>query len=372
MAFQDTCYSVIIDAILTDAGRRKMAAGKFEVTKFALGDDEIDYSLQASGSLIEQLHTEPTATTDPVVTLTGSALYEAFGTPMANIRYGLKSYPQQDILYMPVLKLNTKKKIDIAVQPGGGWAGSTSPTGSIIYLSVNSETSDKITVILSGAFDFLEASVTDSKKIVIESGLDTLPDIPSAEAQPIDYNPNNYGLVNLAARDFFLCRYGLLDYNFFVSTDARFINRVVGTRGCDGIFKNYANGTLEVNFISSYDCVPTTLNNPFDNYQTYMVEGVDNLIIDHHPVVHTSSVLVSALTGPKGTATALNLSIHNDLKVSSAGTRNYRYTNYGEINQKIFDTTHKFDYIDTTLYIVGAATDAELQVPIRIIRYVGK
>ena len=372
MAFQDTCYSVIIDAVLTDVGRKKMATGQFEVTKFAFGDDEIDYSLQASGSLIEQLHTEPTATTDPVITLTGSALYEAFGQPMANIRYGLKSYPQQDILYMPVLKLNTKKKIDIAVQPGGGWAGATSPTGSIIYLSVNSETSDKITTILSGTFDFLDAGSTDSKKIVIESGLDTTPGIPSLEAQPLDYNPDNYGLVNLQARDYFLCRYGLVDYNFFVSTDARFINGVVGTRGCDGVFKNYANGSLEVNFISSYDCAPTTLNNPFENYQTYRVEGVDNLIIDHHPVVHTSSILLSALRGPKGTATALNLSIHNDLKVNSAGTRNYRYTNYGEINQKIFDTIHKFDYIDTTLYILGGATDAELQVPIRIIRYVGK
>ena len=37
--------TIIIDATLTDAGRRYMAQGNFTVAKFALGDDEIDYGL---------------------------------------------------------------------------------------------------------------------------------------------------------------------------------------------------------------------------------------------------------------------------------------------------------------------------------------
>ena len=45
MAFQDNSYGIVLDAVLTDVGRKRMAEGKFKVTKFAVGDDEIDYRL---------------------------------------------------------------------------------------------------------------------------------------------------------------------------------------------------------------------------------------------------------------------------------------------------------------------------------------
>ena len=45
MAFLDNSGDIILDAVLTDVGRKRMAAGNFRITKFTLGDDEIDYSL---------------------------------------------------------------------------------------------------------------------------------------------------------------------------------------------------------------------------------------------------------------------------------------------------------------------------------------
>ena len=47
MAFLDNSGDIILDAVLTDEGRRRLALGdgSFRITKFALGDDEIDYSL---------------------------------------------------------------------------------------------------------------------------------------------------------------------------------------------------------------------------------------------------------------------------------------------------------------------------------------
>ena len=45
MAFLDNSGDIILDAVLTDTGRFRMARGDFKITKFALGDDEIDYSL---------------------------------------------------------------------------------------------------------------------------------------------------------------------------------------------------------------------------------------------------------------------------------------------------------------------------------------
>ncbi len=44
MGFLDNT-SITVDAILTKVGRRRLSAGDFRVTKFALSDDEIDYTL---------------------------------------------------------------------------------------------------------------------------------------------------------------------------------------------------------------------------------------------------------------------------------------------------------------------------------------
>ena len=56
MAFLDNSGDIILDAVLTDTGRLRLAQGdgSFKVTRFALGDDEINYGLynkdHASGS----------------------------------------------------------------------------------------------------------------------------------------------------------------------------------------------------------------------------------------------------------------------------------------------------------------------------------
>jgi len=47
MGFLDNSGDIILDAVLTDTGRMRLAQGdgSFKIVKFALGDDEIDYSL---------------------------------------------------------------------------------------------------------------------------------------------------------------------------------------------------------------------------------------------------------------------------------------------------------------------------------------
>jgi hypothetical protein len=56
MSFLDNSGDIILDAVLTDTGRYRLAKGDgtFRITKFALGDDEINYGSyninHASGS----------------------------------------------------------------------------------------------------------------------------------------------------------------------------------------------------------------------------------------------------------------------------------------------------------------------------------
>ena len=46
MGFLDhSTNNIIVDAVLTDIGRQKLANGTFSIAKFALGDDEVDYTL---------------------------------------------------------------------------------------------------------------------------------------------------------------------------------------------------------------------------------------------------------------------------------------------------------------------------------------
>ena len=46
MAFLDNSGDIILDAVLTDTGRMRLARGdgSFKIVKFAMGDDEIDYT----------------------------------------------------------------------------------------------------------------------------------------------------------------------------------------------------------------------------------------------------------------------------------------------------------------------------------------
>ena len=100
MAFLDNSGDIILDAVLTDTGRLRLAQGDgaFKISKFALGDDEINYGLydknHASGSAYFDLEVLQT----PVL--------EAFTNNTSNLKTKLVSIPRTNLLYMPILKLN--------------------------------------------------------------------------------------------------------------------------------------------------------------------------------------------------------------------------------------------------------------------------
>ena len=104
MAFLDNSGDIILDAVLTETGRRKMAEGNFKIVKFALGDDEIDYSLfnlnHPSGSAYADLEILQT----PVM--------EA--ATQVGLNSSLMTLANDDILYLPSLLLN--EKLDTAVK----------------------------------------------------------------------------------------------------------------------------------------------------------------------------------------------------------------------------------------------------------------
>lgn len=98
MAFQDNSGDIVLDVVLTDEGRRRLAMGnnQFSIVKFALGDDEINYALFDK--------TASTAQEDLAILQT--PVLEAFTNNMSSMKSRLLSLPNQELLYLPVIQLN--------------------------------------------------------------------------------------------------------------------------------------------------------------------------------------------------------------------------------------------------------------------------
>lgn len=100
MGFLDNSGDIILDAVLTDTGRMRLSKGdgSFRVVKFALGDDEIDYSLYNSSNTSGSAYFDLEILQTPV--------FEAFTNNGSNMKNKLVSIARNNIIYLPVLKLN--------------------------------------------------------------------------------------------------------------------------------------------------------------------------------------------------------------------------------------------------------------------------
>jgi len=100
MAFLDNSGDIILDAVLTDAGRQRMARGNFNIVKFALGDEEINYALYNSS------HPSGSAFNDLEIMQT--PILEAFTNNTSTMKSKLISISRPNLLYLPILRLNEK------------------------------------------------------------------------------------------------------------------------------------------------------------------------------------------------------------------------------------------------------------------------
>ena len=105
MAFLDNSGDIILDAVLTDTGRLRLAKGdgSFNITKFALGDDEINYELydknNASGSAYYDIEILQT----PVL--------EAFTNNTSLLKSKLLSISRTNHLYLPEIRNNATEGV---------------------------------------------------------------------------------------------------------------------------------------------------------------------------------------------------------------------------------------------------------------------
>jgi len=157
MGFLDNSGDIILDAVLTDAGRARLARadGSFQIAKFAFGDDEINY-----GSYNKN-HPSGSAYYD--LDILQTPVFEAFTNNTSILKYKLQSISRTNLLYLPVLKLN--------VQPSyGGSPDYALDSTNYNYLVACDTTTESL---IGGEEGVIKGVSNSNNYIVIDQGLDT-------------------------------------------------------------------------------------------------------------------------------------------------------------------------------------------------------
>lgn len=337
MAFLDNSGDIILDAVLTDVGRKRMAQGDFSINRFSVGDDEIDYQLynknHPSGSAYYDLE------------ILQTPILEAFTQTNASIKYGLTTYSSQNLLYLPSIVVNQKPNMisdfPIASKSGDG----------VIYLcddtTVDSDGNPTSAKINSDTNANVLGSDTTTRTILVETG------ITSDKLVPNGTNQSQY-----------IIRNGLLDNNFTVSFDSNYISEVQAPGGSGATFSNngVASGVPIFNFGALAGIPSTQSDTIMKDYQNATIPGFTNEVFEFISSGADISKNYSAITGPRGSFTCFSL------KINTSNISNQTYIEFGKTNQTQGTGTETYDYIDTIIYVRGATTKMTLQIPIRIIR----
>jgi len=121
MGFLDNSGDIILDAVLTDTGRLRLAKGdgSFKIDKFALGDDEIDYTLYDKNNTSGSAYYDISILQTPVL--------EAFTNNMSSMKSRLLTINDNDLLYLPVIKLFTQSGLGSEMASLGDASGFVVP-----------------------------------------------------------------------------------------------------------------------------------------------------------------------------------------------------------------------------------------------------
>lgn len=184
MSFLDNSGDIILDAVLTDAGRERLARGdgSFKIVKFALGDDEIDYE-NYNGL-------DPRGTPFYDLEILQTPVLEAFTNNTSSMKSKLITITRTNILYLPTMLLN---------QTGDGTGGGIplTPTGTligagIIPVAVDSTTATSLTTAITG-LQLMNASDPglSTNPLELDQGLNTTAISPETSI-PTDLYESQY------------------------------------------------------------------------------------------------------------------------------------------------------------------------------------
>ena len=333
MAFLDNSGDIILDTVLTNEGRKRLAAGTFKVTKFALGDDEINYSLydktNASGSAYFDLD------------LLALPVEIAHTDASISLKHKLFSIANQNLLYLPELKSDTSSV---------GQLGFASSVNAYAFIA-DDITYDAFTGTSSTALGdgFMDARTANSSVNTLRM------------RTPLGINNGDAGdpiSTTLSQVDS-----NLDETQYSIIVDDRFIKLVVpGTTITNGGGSLTAPTGLTNEIAGSTIATPAARSNVFS--------GDDNLRVYDVTTSTEPTLFLPKAVNPAGTfAGPSTNNVISPSFVVTQTNQDYIFTNYRTSQITGYaGTSVNVDVIQTSVKIVGSTTGLSITIPVELIR----
>lgn len=310
MGFLDNSGDIILDAVLTDLGRKRLAQGNFRISKFALGDEEIDYSQydinHPSGSAYFDLE------------ILQTPILESFTNNSSTMKSFLVTYANSDLLYLPVLDLNETVGASLNTTTKSFLLSTTNLTRTTEVLA---SANDRSTGLLFG-----DTSIgVDTRHIVLDQVL-TSEGSDQDSRMPADLIENEYTVY--------------VDYRLLRVTNATTSKTQVSTAFVDD-----------------------------DYIAAYQISGEDFLYEVDIPA--GDSISDTEIRGQVGPRLKLALDTSNDLRNSDllfnrVGTSGASLADLGLTSGGGVSSTYR--YIDTIVTVEGNKNGFSIDIPVRIFK----
>jgi len=310
MAFLDNSGDIILDAVLTDTGRYRLAKGdgSFRVAKFALGDEEINYRLYDKNNTSGSAYYDLSILQTPIL--------EAFTDNAAGLKSKLITISRNNLLYLPVLKLNETNAVTQRYVDGSFMVAVDQNTeDAMIYSTTNSDT---VIGVIKGL------NINESKNhIQLDQGLDTNNEISPTNTLDAD----------------------LVETQYIIEIDNRFGNIVAPQQNGSTVAR--------ASYIDD------------DNIASYFFSlGSDTSFVKEINNTTNSTGNGQVITGPRGTKLEFSIRSSVDLQ-----TTTFLFDQLGGTTT-ITDAKDSPDvkFIDTNVRITGATTGYRVDIPVRFIK----
>ena len=321
MGFQDNSGDIVLDVTLTDTGRERLARGdgSFNIEKFALGDDEIDYGL---------IDTTQVNTALRDLQLLKTPIMESSANSKVGIRHFLTSILRNNLLFFPEFVLNNKR------DKAGMTRETSDALGRGMYVVlVGKDTENAIFDSTTGQ-NFLYGvqrghSVTQSEPfIMVEQGIDN----------------SSLGKDSLVGGD-------LIENQYIITINDSLGSILSGQPGADvrQVQPNFVN----TNRMATYNITSIQGGGAF-------VRNMKTVDINNDRDV-TEDNKLTQIAGLRGTELRFRIRPSRNLRTSF-----YLFERFG--NLTLTYNAKTFKYIDTTVRVVGGNTGSTINVPVRFLR----
>ena len=330
MAFLDNSGDIILDAVLTDAGRKRLARGDgtFKVTKYAFGDDEIDYSSYNAS------HTSGSAYYDLEILQT--PILEAFTNNRSSLKSRLVSITNNNLLYMPEMMLNEVANVTARA------ASNALSTGSFLVTC----TDETQSTIAGTAGPGVGANGVLSDRYLNGSGS------PTNEAQPhirVDQGLNTTKLGNAKS-----LTAELKEQQYMIQIDNR-LGIITDTYGQEQGSPSF----IDDDQIATY-YITQTVGDYIANCQPGSIDTNDL------NQVGAGTVHAEVIPGPRGTKIRFGILASSNLKTS-----HYLFETLGTTGIAFpapLGTGETYETISTTVKVTGVTTGYSIDIPITFVR----